>query len=96
LKIFLHTLNILQNNILEHQYTIASCSAMRHNSPGILELGSQSIRHSSLHIFNSPKIVSFQAGFETGKQKEIGRGQVWALGRLGQSCHGLFRQKLCH
>ena len=33
----------------------------------------QSIRHGSLHVFNSPKMVSFQAGFETGKQKEIGR-----------------------
>ena len=33
----------------------------------------QSIRHGSLHVFNSPKMVSFQAGFEPGKQKEIGR-----------------------
>ena len=31
----------------------------------------QSIRHGSLHVFNSPKMVSFQAGFEPGKQKEI-------------------------
>ena len=30
----------------------------------------QSIRHGSLHVFNSPKMVSFQAGFEPGKQKE--------------------------
>ena len=29
----------------------------------------QSIRHGSLHVFNSPKMVSFQAGFEPGKQK---------------------------
>ena len=40
LKICLHTLNILQNNILEHQYTVASGSAMRCSSPGSLELGS--------------------------------------------------------
>ena len=33
----------------------------------------QSIRHGSLHVFNTPKMVSFQAGFEPGKQKEIGR-----------------------
>ena len=56
----------------------------------------QSIRQSSLHVFNSPKMVSFQPGFEPGKQKEIGRGQVWAVGRLGQRCHGLFHQKLSH
>ena len=36
----------------------------------------QTIRHGSLqHVFNSPKMVSFQAGFEQGKQEEIGRGQ---------------------
>ena len=36
----------------------------------------QNIRHGSLqHVFNSPKMVSFQAGLEPGKQKEIGRGQ---------------------
>ena len=36
----------------------------------------QSVRHGSLqHVFNSPKIVFFQAGFEPGKQKEIGWGQ---------------------
>ena len=47
----------------------------------------QNIRHGSLqHIFNSPKTVSFQAGLQPGKQKEIGRGQVWAVGRLGQCC----------
>ena len=34
----------------------------------------QNIRHDSLHVFNSPKMVSFQAGFEPGKPKEIGRG----------------------
>ena len=56
----------------------------------------QSIHHGSLHVFNSPKMVSFQAGFELGKQKEIRRGQVWAVGRLGQRCHGLFHQKLSH
>jgi len=56
----------------------------------------QSIHHGSLHVFNSLKMMSFQAGFELGKQKEIGRGQVWALGRMGQHCHGLFRQKLSH
>jgi hypothetical protein len=56
----------------------------------------QSIRHSSLHIFNSPKMVSFQLDLSWGKQKEIGWGQVWAVGRLGQRCHGLFRQKLSH
>ena len=33
----------------------------------------QSIRHGSMNVFNSPKMVSFQAGFEPGKQKEIGR-----------------------
>ena len=33
----------------------------------------QSIRHGRLHVFNSPKMVSFQAEFEPGKQKEIGR-----------------------
>jgi len=32
----------------------------------------QSIRHSSLHVFNSPKMVSFQAEFEPGKQKKSG------------------------
>ena len=47
----------------------------------------QNIRHCSLqHVFNTPKMVSFQAGFEPGKQKEIGRCQVWAVGRLGQRC----------
>ena len=35
----------------------------------------QSIRHSSLHVSNSPKMASFQAGFEQGKQKEKGQGQ---------------------
>ena len=42
----------------------------------------QSIRHGSLHVFNSPKMASFQAGFEPGKQKEIGRGSPdlgWAV-----------------
>ena len=45
----------------------------------------QTVRHGSLqHVFNSPKMVSFQVGFEPGKQEEIGRGLVWAVGRLGQ------------
>ena len=44
--ICLHTLNILQNNILEHQYTVASGSATRRSSPGSLELGSLA-EHSS-------------------------------------------------
>ena len=36
----------------------------------------QNIRHGSLQQdFNIPKMVSFQDGFEPGKQKEIGRGQ---------------------
>ena len=36
----------------------------------------QTIRQGSLqHVFSSPKMVSFQAGFEPGKQKEIRRGQ---------------------
>ena len=34
----------------------------------------QSIHYSSLHVFNSPKMMSFQAGFGPGKQKEIGWG----------------------
>ena len=38
----------------------------------------QSIRHGSLHVFNSTKMVSFQLGIEPGKQKEIGCVQVWA------------------
>ena len=46
----------------------------------------QIICHGSLHVFNSPKMVSFQAGFEPGKQEEIKWGQVWAVGRLGQHC----------
>jgi hypothetical protein len=46
LRVCLHTLNILQNNILEHQYTVTSGSAMRRSSPGSLELGSLS-EHSS-------------------------------------------------
>ena len=54
----------------------------------------QSIHHGSLQVFNSPKMVSFQAGFEPGKQKRNRAGQVWAVGRLGQRCHSLFRQKL--
>ena len=41
----------------------------------------QSIRHGSLHVFNSPKMVSFQAGFEPGKQKEIGRDSPWEMFR---------------
>ena len=45
-KICLHTLNILQNNILEHQYTVVSGSATRRSSPGSLELGSLA-EHSS-------------------------------------------------
>jgi hypothetical protein len=49
-----------------------------------------------LHVFNSPQMVSFQAAFEMEKQKEIRRGQIWAVGRLGQHCRGLFRQKLSH
>ena len=32
------THNILQNNIPEHQCTVASCSATRRSSPGSLEL----------------------------------------------------------
>ena len=34
------------------------------------------IRHGSLHVFNSPKMVSFQAGFEPGKQKKSGGGNA--------------------
>jgi hypothetical protein len=56
----------------------------------------QSIRQGILHVFNSLKMASFQAGFEPGKQKDIGRGQVWAVGRLGQRCHSLIRQKISH
>ena len=41
----------------------------------------QSIRHGSLHVFNNPKMVPFQAGFEPGKQKEIGRDSP-GLGRF--------------
>jgi hypothetical protein len=72
---FIHTY-ILQNNILEHQFTVARGFA---RVVARLEVSNgdlfQSIRHGSLHIFNSPKIVSFQAAFESGKQKEIGRAR---------------------
>ena len=74
LKICLNTLNILQNNILEHQYTVARGSATRRSSPGSLEMGSLA-EHSPLQPAARPKMASFQAGFEPGKQKEIGRGQ---------------------
>ena len=44
----------------------------------------QSIRHGSLHVFNSPKMVSFQAGFEPGKQKEIERDSPGELRRVAE------------
>jgi hypothetical protein len=73
LKICLYTRNILQNNILEHEYTVATCSAARRSSPGSLF---QTIRHDSPHVLNSLKMASFEAEFELGKEKEIGCGQV--------------------
>lgn len=56
----------------------------------------KSPRHGGLDVFHSSKMLSFQAGFAPGKQKEDCQSQVRAVKVLGQSCYVVLGQDLPH